>query len=372
SKRLITMLSLLDKQLKRQAYTFRDKYDERRLKIGANIVTMLVERETTVLLQCEGQLHSYTRVATLPNFHLLSQMRTDAITLRFARHDGMSGVYGSSQHALLIWERSVYVFSKREQQLAMILQLLTDLGGEVTYRGEHIRFFYEQVLPLIGPYVQDPEHVTITKNPTDTLAATLQISFDECKQLQAVIQYTYGAHQFDGGYGSVEGFLLQQEIIDYGLETKMQAAGFELESNRLLLVDETLMYEFLCDELPTLAQTYRVEVSSELNDWSKVGVPKATLGVRVENELLKVDVAQLQFSLADYQAIATKYRLKKTYHRLDNGQFVNLATPGMQAVMQILEQLDVNAADIASGEIVRNQYEALFLQESLQQSHVKA
>ncbi|MGL6008219.1 MAG: SWIM zinc finger family protein, partial [Culicoidibacterales bacterium] len=167
SKRLITMLSLLDKQLKRQAYTFRDKYDERRLKIGANIVTMLVERETTVLLQCEGQLHSYTRVATLPNFHLLSQMRTDAITLRFARHDGMSGVYGSSQHALLIWERSVYVFSKREQQLAMILQLLTDLGGEVTYRGEHIRFFYEQVLPLIGPYVQDPEHVTITKNPTD-------------------------------------------------------------------------------------------------------------------------------------------------------------------------------------------------------------
>lgn len=48
------------------------------------------------------------------------------------------------------------------------------------------------------------------------------------------------------------------------------------------------------------------------------------IGVRVENNLLQIDLSQIGIELSDLSEIMEKYKLKKTFYRLKDGSYINL------------------------------------------------
>ena len=57
----------------------------------------------------------------------------------------------------------------------------------------------------------------------------------------------------------------------------------------------------------------------------QVTKPKiGSIGVKVENDLLKIDFSQIEFNLAELKDIMNQYKLKKKYHRLKDGTFIEL------------------------------------------------
>ena len=48
------------------------------------------------------------------------------------------------------------------------------------------------------------------------------------------------------------------------------------------------------------------------------------MGVRVENDLLTIDLEKLNIDIKELEEIMLKYNLKKKYHKLKDGSFINL------------------------------------------------
>ncbi|MGL6058122.1 MAG: SNF2-related protein [Culicoidibacterales bacterium] len=368
AQRILTLVHLVHNQSQPEAYTFQGRYDERRLEITPNIAAMLIEQHAKIALQVESRpIQQYVKLERLPEFQLT--LTSDFATGKVQLQAPTLQVYGSPQIGIIVTASEVYVSKPSEQPLNQLLQHLDPEAG-ITYQGLEVAEFYQHGLPVIAKYLDLAAFLTPAHDATP-LTAKVQFSLNDARDLQAVIHYTCGKQQFYGGSGRLEAYLFATKIADFGLEQRLKAAGFQRELGSYQLREETLMYEFIQGDLRTLVHEYVVEMSDDFSKWYVVN-PSATLGIRLEHDLLKIDVEKLQFSLRDYAEVAEKYRLKKQYHRLADGQFLDLTTASMRAAIEVLEQLTITEAEIEQGEIVRSQYEALFLQASLQQQHAQA
>ena len=50
----------------------------------------------------------------------------------------------------------------------------------------------------------------------------------------------------------------------------------------------------------------------------------SSVGVKVNNGLLEVDISKINIDIAEIKDILKDYRIKKKYHRLKNGDFLDL------------------------------------------------
>ena len=64
-----------------------------------------------------------------------------------------------------------------------------------------------------------------------------------------------------------------------------------------------------------------------------------SIGIRIENHLLEIDLSQIGIDLLDLNEMMQKYTLKKKYHRLKDGSYIKLED---NETMQFLEELTVN------------------------------
>ena len=70
----------------------------------------------------------------------------------------------------------------------------------------------------------------------------------------------------------------------------------------------------------------------------EIKVPKIpSLGVRQENNLLEINFENIDFDLKELSTIMEKYKLKKKYHRLKNGSFIDLE--GQNDTIRFLDNL---------------------------------
>ena len=94
-----------------------------------------------------------------------------------------------------------------------------------------------------------------------------------------------------------------------------------------------------------------------------------SLGVRIENNLLDIDFSNLNFDPAELQDIMKKYKLKKKYHRLKNGSFINLEdNDTIKFIDSITEDIDVDYSAIKDNTLKLPMYRALYLDKILEKN----
>lgn len=122
-------------------------------------------------------------------------------------------------------------------------------------------------------------------------------------------------------------------------------SGFMLDrnSNRLILVKDDLIYEFLSTDIEEYMKKFEVLATDSFKK-REIRQPKAeSLGVRIENNLLNIDFSKLDFDLSELADVMEKYKLKKKYHRLKDGSFLSLEqNETMDLLEGITEDIDVD------------------------------
>lgn len=91
--------------------------------------------------------------------------------------------------------------------------------------------------------------------------------------------------------------------------------GFMLDKNnaRLILVDEEKIYQFLSTDIEEYMKKYEV-LATETFKKKEVRSPQMkAIGVRVENNLLQIDLSQIGIELSDLSEIMEKYKLKRHF-----------------------------------------------------------
>ncbi|MDF2500249.1 MAG: Bacterial helicase associated [Anaerosporomusa subterranea] len=139
--------------------------------------------------------------------------------------------------------------------------------------------------------------------------------------------------------------------------------GFTAVAGKLVQSDEMETYIFLQQTLPELRDIAEVYYTDEFKPVNIKQMEKITAGVR-----LNTDRDMLEFSLhygdaspKDLIELLSAYKLKKRYHRLQDGSFIPLDSPEFQTAANLIQQLGLRAADIEKPVIALPKYRALYL-----------
>ena len=146
---------------------------------------------------------------------------------------------------------------------------------------------------------------------------------------------------------------------------------FDSNSNKLILADEEKIYDFLKDGIQEMLNKFEVLATDEFRN-REIIVPKiSSLGVKVENNLLSIDLTNIDFDKSELEEIMKKYRLKKRFHRLKNGQFVDLENnDSLDALDKIAESANLDLKQLSNGVIKIPAYRSLYLDKILKENNI--
>ncbi len=164
-----------------------------------------------------------------------------------------------------------------------------------------------------------------------------------CRALASYRQQEYALYRggsADRNSGLADRDLVSELSVWQALGTWMPletaAAGV---SERMISSDENALYEFLTEGIAFLQSLGTVYVSDALRKISVRPSPKVAVGVSLSGDMLNMTLDAEGMSREELADILGRYDRKKKYHRLKNGDFIQMDDEDMQALADLQEGL---------------------------------
>ena len=186
------------------------------------------------------------------------------------------------------------------------------------------------------------------------------------------VRLCYGEHEFNPLNEKEEkNFAYSRNMIE---ETKamnvLKKTGFMYEVNnlRFILPDDEKIYEFLTNDINYYMKKYEVLVTENFKN-KEITKPKvSSLGVKVENDLLSIDISNLNISPEEFEEVLNKYKLKKKFHRLKDGSFLELeGSKEISFLEQLVSGSDISYQELKSGNVRLPVNRTLYLNQLLKE-----
>lgn len=133
--------------------------------------------------------------------------------------------------------------------------------------------------------------------------------------------------------------------------------------------DEELMYQVLNEGIDRMASLGEIQATDRFRRLNLRQRPKFSIGVSVDSQLLNLSVSSDQIPQDELLAILGSYKKKKNYHRLKNGDFLNLkSAESIELLEQLMTSLNVSPREFASGKMQVPAYRALYLDKMLEKN----
>ena len=127
------------------------------------------------------------------------------------------------------------------------------------------------------------------------------------------------------------------------------------------------LYRILTDAVPELSRYGEVQGSDAFRRCATRSVPPIHVGVSIESGLLDISVLSKDISPEELLEVLQSYRRKKTFHRLKNGDFLNLSGDEQLASLDsMMEDLNLSAEEVIRGHIELPMFRALYLDAMLE------
>ena len=106
------------------------------------------------------------------------------------------------------------------------------------------------------------------------------------------------------------------------------------------------IYDFINNGLHILRNKVEIYTSKNFAKFKVKESSSFSLGVRIENNLLEIDINNDEYDINELKNILTAYRLKKDYYRLKDGSFVSLKDSLLQELSYVLDSLHIKTTQI--------------------------
>lgn len=275
------------------------------------------------------------------------------------------------------YKNNIYRCSKEySETILKILDLYRkNFTKEIKFKKDDLVTLFSIVYPKVKGYLKydkiDQEQVE--KIIPKELYVKMYLDYDKNNYVIADIRFCYDNFEFnplrEEEYDVARDVLKETEALDMFLKT-----GFMLdrENARLILANDEAIYNFLSNEIETYMRKFEVLATDEFKQ-KQVKEPKiSNIGVRIENNLLEINFDGLGFELSELKDIMDKYKLKKKFHRLKNGDFINLEENETINFFESLKtNLDIDFEEIEKGNIKLPIFRSLYLDRLLNNSNIK-
>lgn len=276
------------------------------------------------------------------------------------------------KYSYFLMNNTLYKCSKefKENELKLLQIFRNNFQTEIKFSRKDLPQLFSLVFPKVKKSMEISKlnEEEIEKYIPQELYVKVYLDYDNRNYITADIKFVYGEEEFNP--------LLEQKIEvardlvkeDEVLEM-FRKDGFmlDVQNARLILTNEEAIYNFLETEVEEFMQKFEV-LATENFKQKEIRQPKVgKIGVRIENNLLKVDFENIDFDINELKEIMEKYKLKKKYHRLKDGSFINLEENAtFDFIEGVTYGIDIDYSQIEKGELRLPIYRSMYLDRLLQ------
>ena len=260
-----------------------------------------------------------------------------------------------------------------------ILKLLSlykeNFTKEVILKKQDLPKLFSLVVPHIRQNleIKNVDQNEIEKYIPQDLYVKVYLDYNEKNYITADIKFGYKDIEFNPLLDE-KNIKIPRDIIKEtkALETFINT-GFMLdkENGKLILNDDEKIYNLLSNEIMYYMKNFEVLVTESFKKKEIKQAKITNIGIKIENNLLKIDLSGFNFSPTELADIMKKYELKKKYYKLNDGSFIDLE---QNETLDFLEKLNVdgsiNYEQIANGEIELPVYRSLYLDKILKNADI--
>ncbi len=199
------------------------------------------------------------------------------------------------------------------------------------------------------------------------LGVKVYLDYDIASNIVADIKFCYGGEEINPfvAYQNTlaRNIMGENEALNRFIET-----GFMLDktNGRLVLANDDKIYSFLSEEIEVYMKKYEVLATDSFRKKQITTFKLKAIGIRVENNLLQIDLSQIGMDLSDLSQMMEKYSLKKKFYRLKDGSYIKLEeNETMKFLEELTVEIDTNYKDLKNGVITLPSYRSLYLDKML-------
>ena len=281
-------------------------------------------------------------------------------------------VFKGRKYIYLLDENYLYRCTNEfaDSTLKLVKAFRENYTSEIVLKKEDLKDLYSVIIPKVNAKVKlvDITEEEVEKYKPQKLAAKVFLDYDESSFLTADVKFCYQDEEFNPLEENVQ-IKARRNMLEENMNLNIfKKTGFMIDVNnlRFILPDDEKIYNFLIDDINYYMQKFEVLVTENFKT-KEIKEPKVgTIGVKVENNLLNIDMSKINISADEIQFVMEKYKLKKKFFRLKDGSFLNLnQNEDMEFIEKLTTGMDIDYKNIENNKIKLPVNRTLYLNELL-------
>ena len=276
------------------------------------------------------------------------------------------------EYKYLLLENKLYRCNKEfENSNLKLLELFRhNYITELTLGKEDLYQLFAIIMPKVKNAIKTDkiDEKEIEKYKPKKLVVKVYLNFDEKDYLVADVKFCYENIEFNP-LEENKNIDIPRNVIE---ETKalniFRKTGFMLETkkSRFILPKDEQIYKFLTEDINLYMQKFEVLVTDNFKT-KEIKQPKlGNLGVKVENNLLSINLENLDLDIDELKSLMEKYKLKKKYHRLKDGSFIDLEeNEEIDFFDKLITGIDIDYKELKEGKITLPVNRTIYLNQLL-------
>ena len=359
----------------RYGYYYTSSLNQSSITLGKNAID-----EAFDLLKNKNVIFNYDYTKTTlelieqsPNIEFdLSKINDNELTLRPNIDIFKIEIFKGNNYDYLLYANKLYRCDKEfsNTTLRIVQTFRENYTSEMLLQKENLKDFYSIIMPKIENSVklQGILKEEIEQYRPEKLAVKVFLDFDENDFLIADIKFCYSDEEFNPLESDIKIKSLRNELEETKNLNIFKQSGFMLDTNnlRFILPNDEQIYKFLSDDINFYMQKFEVLVTETFKSKEIKDARLGSVGVRVENDLLNIDLSKLNISPSEIEEVMEKYKLKKKFHRLKNGSFLDLSqNEDIEFLERLSSGMDIKYKDLKNNTIKLPVNRTLYLNELL-------
>lgn len=257
-----------------------------------------------------------------------------------------------------IIERMALDNANRVQQL---LTRLKDGEGTLSIHPSHADELYKYILQPIADYIEINGLDSLDIKEEKKVHIALKGDVNENGEIVFEVIYTDQDGNISFAFNENVELNYNQELVEniikeYAKSTENGYAYFDVNK------EKTLKF---CSEGVLKLQSYcDVFISEALRNMQVKPKYHISVGVRVDNDLIHLDIDSNDLPRDELSAILSAYRRKKKFYRLKNGQMLNIDSEEIEELNELLEEYHIDTKELKKDSVEMNKYRMFDLDET--------
>lgn len=273
--------------------------------------------------------------------------------------------------SMLLYENVIYL--PQRTFLKNFLPFYSSLGGSrepLVFKGEDKQRFLDIVLPKL----YDTMELTIPDSMRENyIVENLEAFVYLDRQKNAVnarVEFSYGSFQINPLRPKVpDGIILvrkkaeEQKLLEW-----LEEAHFLPYKDSYVLKEDEAVYDFLSQGVGKLSELCTVYYSDSFKTLSiqSTGRLKSSVRLSEHSDFLELNLSYEAVPRDELKEVFHSLKLKKKYHRLKDGSFLDLTKEEAGAALHTLQELDINLKSRKEDIFELPKYTAFYLDKLLE------